>query len=97
MFGDGHIYEALLKTVYEHDHYLVSTPLLREALVPNIQVSNDFGSYIEAQGLVDELWGGDHNEWDKRSVRTAFAMGEFSSDRSVQDYADGIWSGKSCS
>ena len=23
MFGEGHIYEALLKTVYEHDHYLV--------------------------------------------------------------------------
>jgi len=60
-----------------------------------MQVSNDFGSYIEAQALVDDLWGGDHNEWDKRSIRTAFAMGEFSSDRSVQDYADGIWSGMS--
>lgn len=59
------------------------------------QVSNDFGSYIEAQKLVDELWGGDHSEWDKRSIRTSFAMGEFSSDRSVQDYADGIWSGES--
>jgi glucan phosphorylase len=58
------------------------------------QVSNDFGSYIEAQALVDELWGGDHSEWDKKSIRTAFAMGEFSSDRSVQDYADGIWSGE---
>jgi hypothetical protein len=28
-FGDGHIYEALLKTVYEHDHYLVSYLLQR--------------------------------------------------------------------
>lgn len=60
-----------------------------------LQVSNDFGSFIEAQKLVDDLWGGDHNEWDRRSIRTAFAMGEFSSDRSVQDYADGIWSGES--
>lgn len=58
-------------------------------------MSNDFGSFIEAQNLVDDLWGGDHNEWDRRSIRTAFAMGEFSSDRSVQDYADGIWSGES--
>lgn len=96
MFGDGHIYEALLKTVYEHDHYLVGG--LAHGLpstYTNGQVSNDFGSYIEAQSLVDELWGGDHSEWDKKSIRTAFAMGEFSSDRSVQDYADGIWSGKS--
>jgi len=28
-FGDGHIYEALLKTVYEHDHYLVRIDLDR--------------------------------------------------------------------
>ena len=28
-FGDGHIYEALLKTVYEHDHYLVRIELHR--------------------------------------------------------------------
>ncbi|KAK1922468.1 carbohydrate phosphorylase-domain-containing protein [Papiliotrema laurentii] len=75
-FGDGHIYEALLKTVYEHDHYLVS---------------NDFGSYLEAQSLVDELWATDQDDWTKKSILTAFAMGDFSSDRSVQDYADGIW------
>jgi len=88
-FGDGHIYESLLKTVggahflgittdiqvYEHDHYLVS---------------NDFGSYLEAQSLVDELWGSDKDEWTKKSILTAFAMGDFSSDRSVQDYADGV-------
>jgi starch phosphorylase len=61
--------------VYDHDHYLVS---------------NDFGSYLEAQGLVDELWGGDKDEWTKKSILTAFAMGDFSSDRSVQDYADGV-------
>lgn len=74
-FGDGNVYQALLRTVYEHDYYLVS---------------NDFGSYLEAQRLVDEAWT-DQTDWTKKSILTAFAMGDFSSDRSVQDYADGIW------
>ncbi|KAL1406048.1 Non-essential glycogen phosphorylase [Vanrija albida] len=75
-FGDGHVYEPLLKTIYDHDYYLVS---------------NDFGSYLAAENLVDELWA-DQEEWTKKSIRTAFAMGSFTSDRSVQDYADSIWS-----
>jgi len=41
-------------------------------------------------GLVDELWGNDKDEWTKKSILTSFAMGDFSSDRSVQDYADGV-------
>ena len=59
----------------DHDYYLVS---------------NDFGSYLEAQRLVDELWASDQDEWTKKSIITAFSMGDFSSDRSVQDYADGV-------
>jgi len=74
-FGDGNVYAPLLATVYEHDYYLVS---------------NDFGSFLEAQSLVDETWV-DQKDWTKKSILTAFAMGDFSSDRSVQDYADGIW------
>ncbi|BEI91712.1 uncharacterized protein CcaverHIS019_0405320 [Cutaneotrichosporon cavernicola] len=76
MFGDGSVYDPVLKTVYDNDYYLVS---------------NDFGSYLAAEKLVDELWQ-DQEEWTKKSIRTAFAMGDFSSDRSIQDYADSIWS-----
>ena len=75
-FGEGHQYDPLLKTVYEHDYYLVS---------------NDFGSFLDAKKLVDQLWEGDKEEWTKKAIRTAYSMGDFSSDRSVQDYADGIW------
>jgi hypothetical protein len=35
-FGDGHIYEALLKTVYEHDHYLVRI-ILHRTIVADIR------------------------------------------------------------
>jgi starch phosphorylase len=78
--------------VYDHDYYLVSQLCKVKASFADNQVSNDFGSYLEATKLVDELWGGDPEEWTKKSILTSFAMGEFSSDRSVQDYADGIWS-----
>lgn len=60
--------------IYDHDYYLVS---------------NDFSSYLAAEKLVDDLWL-DQEEWTKKSIRTAFAMGDFSSDRSVQDYADSV-------
>ncbi|WVQ81442.1 hypothetical protein IAT38_003566 [Cryptococcus sp. DSM 104549] len=80
-FGEGSIYESLLKTVYDHDYYLVS---------------NDFGSYLSAEALMDECFLNDKTEWTKKSIITAFNMGEFSSDRSVQDYADGIWSVEPC-
>lgn len=52
-------------------------------------MSNDFGSYLAAEKLVDELWR-DQEEWTKKSIRTSFAMGDFSSDRSIQDYADSV-------
>ncbi|KIR52496.1 starch phosphorylase [Cryptococcus gattii Ru294] len=81
IFGDGAIYAPLLKTVYEHDYYLVS---------------NDFGSYLSAEKLMDECYDSDKTEWTRKSIITAFNMGDFSSDRSVQDYADGIWSVEPC-
>lgn len=74
------------------------TPDLRQRLLPrtldwltstNPQVSNDFGSYLAAEKLVDELWL-DQEEWTKKSIRTAFSMGDFSSDRAIQDYADSV-------
>ncbi|WVW79209.1 hypothetical protein I302_101175 [Kwoniella bestiolae CBS 10118] len=80
-FGEGSTYESLLKTVYEHDYYLVS---------------NDFGSYLAAENLMDECYANNKTEWTKKSILTAFNMGDFSSDRSVQDYADGIWSVEPC-
>ncbi|WVO18296.1 hypothetical protein L204_106011 [Cryptococcus depauperatus] len=80
-FGDGGVYGPLLKTVYDHDYYLVS---------------NDFGSFLSAEKLMDECYDNDKIEWTKKSITTAFNMSDFSSDRAVQDYADGIWSVEPC-
>jgi len=74
-FGDGGVYEPLLNTIRQHDHYLLT---------------EDFDSYIQALKLVDEAYQ-DRVEWIKKSIRTTAKMGKFSSDRAIQDYAQEYW------
>jgi glycogen phosphorylase len=50
----------------------------------------DFESYAAAQERVDALFR-NHDEWTHKSVINALSMGPFSSDRSIREYADGIW------
>jgi trigger factor len=44
-----------------------------------------------AQARVDELFR-NSEEWTRKSVINALSMGPFSSDRSIREYADNIWS-----
>jgi starch phosphorylase len=50
----------------------------------------DYESYAAAQERVDALFR-HHDEWARKSVINALSMGPFSSDRSIREYADGIW------
>jgi len=50
----------------------------------------DFRSYVEAQEDVGEAYR-DEERWTADSIRTVAAMGPFSSDRSVREYAERIW------
>ena len=50
----------------------------------------DYGSYIEAQDKVGELFS-KPDQWTKKSILNTAGMGKFSSDRSVMDYVNGIW------
>ncbi|KAG8941623.1 Non-essential glycogen phosphorylase [Tulasnella sp. 424] len=74
-FGDGSIYETFLNTIRQGDYYLVS---------------DDFGSYIVAQEMVDEAYR-DTASWIKKSITTTARMGKFSSDRAIFEYADEYW------
>jgi glycogen phosphorylase len=56
----------------------------------NFLVLADFASYLEAQQRVDALFQ-NPEEWTRKSVINALSMGPFSSDRSIREYADGIW------
>ncbi|KAJ7140332.1 glycosyl transferase [Mycena crocata] len=76
LFGDdSHVYEPLLNTIRQGDHYLLS---------------DDFDSYIAALAMVDEAYL-DRTEWVKKSIRTSAKMGKFSSDRAINEYAESYW------
>ncbi|MEJ2346282.1 MAG: glycogen/starch/alpha-glucan family phosphorylase, partial [Gammaproteobacteria bacterium] len=50
----------------------------------------DFASYCACQQRVEALYR-DSADWNHRAVRNVAAMGYFSSDRTVQEYADKVW------
>jgi len=54
------------------------------------QVLADYRSYIECQEKVDELYK-QPEVWTRRALNNIANMGYFSSDRTIQEYADDIW------
>ncbi|KAK1752071.1 glycogen phosphorylase [Echria macrotheca] len=75
-FGDSKDFAALITAVRDHgDYYLVS---------------DDFHSYIETHALVDEAYK-NQEEWITKCITSVARMGFFTSDRCINEYADGIW------
>ena len=54
------------------------------------QVLADYRSYVDCQDAVDELYR-TPREWTTKTMHNIANMGYFSSDRTVQEYADHIW------
>jgi starch phosphorylase len=50
----------------------------------------DFGSYMEAQDRVDDLYR-QSDEWTRKAILNVAGMGVFSSDRTIAEYADQVW------
>ncbi|KAF8124671.1 glycosyl transferase, partial [Mycena galopus ATCC 62051] len=75
LFGDADVYEPLLNTIRQGDHYLLS---------------DGFDSYMAALAMVDEAYL-DQTEWVKKSIRTTAKMGKFSSNRAINEYAESYW------
>lgn len=55
----------------------------------------DFRSYVDAQKRIDTLYR-DKNNWLKMALINIARSGKFSSDRTIKEYADGIWNIKPC-
>ena len=53
-------------------------------------VTADFRSYVEAQERAAALFQ-DTSVWAAAAIRNVAAMGYFSSDRAIQEYADKVW------
>ncbi|CAG8468418.1 8662_t:CDS:2 [Cetraspora pellucida] len=63
-YGDPHIFAPLIDTLTSgKDYYLIS---------------DDFGSYISAQSLIDEAYK-DQDDWIRKSILCTARMGKFSS------------------
>ncbi|GAB7260813.1 glycogen phosphorylase [Dickeya ananatis] len=54
------------------------------------QLLADYRSYVDCQDQVDEVYC-DEDEWTRRTLHNIANMGYFSSDRTIQEYADEIW------
>jgi starch phosphorylase len=73
--GERGLFEPLVRTLVEHDPFFVLA---------------DFRSYVECQERVARAWS-DPDRWTRSAVRNVAGMGYFSSDRSIREYAEGIW------
>ena len=55
----------------------------------------DLGPYIKVQKKVDDCFE-EPDTWAKKAILNVSRMGKFSSDRSIQEYADKIWHIQPC-
>ena len=81
--GAGHFspeepsrYQPIVQSLLDHgDHYMLLA---------------DYAAYVATQERVDALYA-ERAAWVAMAVRNVAAMGPFSSDRTIGEYADGIW------
>ena len=84
--------EALESGMFTPDNLADSTVVVDRLMSDgeHFLVLADFESYAAAQDRVDALFR-DQDEWTRKAIINALSMGPFSSDRSIREYADGIW------
>ena len=73
--GEPDRYRGLVDDLLNRDTYLLMA---------------DFADYFATQGRVDALWR-DQAAWAECAIRNVAAMGPFSSDRTVREYVDKVW------
>jgi len=70
------LFQPIVSSILDYDKYFVLA---------------DYASYIECQERVDKAYR-NKDQWIKMSILNVARSGKFSSDRSIREYADNIWS-----
>jgi starch phosphorylase len=73
--GEPDRYRGLVDSLLHRDSYMLLA---------------DFASYVDVQHHVDQLFD-DRAGWADKSIRNIGGMGNFSSDRTIREYASKIW------
>jgi glycogen phosphorylase len=73
--GERDLFVPLVESLVRHDEYMLLA---------------DYTSYIECQDLVSREYR-DVKTWTKKSILNVARIGKFSSDRTIQQYANDIW------
>ncbi|HEY9105350.1 MAG TPA: glycogen/starch/alpha-glucan phosphorylase, partial [Roseateles sp.] len=74
--GDTERYRGLVDSLLQRDVYLLMA---------------DFADYVATQAKVDQLFA-DRAAWAERALRNIAGMGPFSSDRTIAEYVERVWS-----
>lgn len=77
--------------VFSHGDRELFRPILDALLNPDAYfVLADYQSYLDCQDQVSQVYQ-DQERWTYMSILNAARMGQFSSDRSIREYAEKIW------
>ena len=79
--GEPGIFEPLRDTLLTHGDYYMHLA--------------DLTAYIQAQEQLGELYA-DSSKWARKAILNVACSGKFSSDRTIAEYANGIWGVKAC-
>src|SRR6056297_764732 len=93
--GDADIRRVM--ELLEGGHFNPSEPGIFDLLTTGLRNPNDqwltigdFRSFIDAQQAANDTYS-DQDTWNRKSILNAAHSGWFSSDRTIQQYADEIW------
>lgn len=76
---------------FEPEHPDVFRPLIQSLLDQDTyMLLADFQSYVDCQARVAEAFL-DQKRWTRMAILNIAHMGKFSSDRTIREYAEGIW------
>jgi glycogen phosphorylase len=73
--GEPERYRGLIDGLLNRDTYMLMA---------------DFADYVATQGRVDALWK-DKAAWAECAIKNVAAMGPFSSDRTIREYVEKVW------